>query len=130
MERVYWRLALLLLAISSASADELGILVGGKRVIDRDPASAADNCSGWVYGACPLLDQNGRVGAMYVATDQITNHCRNPIGSPGRFGDVVALHTRNADDTWTKGTNVIDPSNFPWMSDLDFLAQHPESFVG
>jgi len=130
MERVYWRLALLLLAISSASADELGILVGGKRVIDRDPGSAADNCSGWVYGACPLLDQNGRVGAMYVATDQITNHCRNPIGSPGRFGDVIALHMRNADDTWTKGTNVIDPSNFQWMSDPDFLAQHPESFVG
>jgi hypothetical protein len=119
-----------LLAASSASPAELGILTGGKRIIDRDPSNAADNCSGWVYGASPLLDATGRVGAMYVATDQITNHCSNPIGSEGRFGDVIALHTRNSDDTWSRGTTVVNQSNFPWMSDANFLAQHPESFVG
>src|SRR6266852_901993 len=128
---VYWRkFALLALVCLSASADEIGILIGGKRIIDRDPSSSADNCSGWVYGASPLLDQSGRVGSMYVVTDQITNHCRNPIGSAGRFGDVIALHTRNADGTWSKGNTVIDQSNFSWMSDADFLAQHPESLVG
>ena len=115
---------------AAASADEIGILTGGKRIIDRDPSSGADNCSGWVYGPNPVLDQTGRVGSMYAVTDQITNHCRNPIGSAGRFGDVIALHTRNADDTWSKGTTVVDQTNFPWMNDAAFLAQHPESFVG
>src|SRR6266536_1676944 len=130
--RVYRRTFVLiaLLVASAALPAELGILTGGKRIIDRDPASAADNCSGWVYGASPLLDETGQVGAMYVATDRITNHCTNPIGSEGRFGDVIALHTRNADDTWSRGTTVINQSNFPWMTDANFLAQHPESFVG
>jgi len=89
---VYWRrFVLLALVCAAASADEIGILTGGKRIIDRDPSSGADNCSGWVYGPNPVLDQTGRVGSMYVVTDQITNHCRNPIGSAGRFGDVIAL---------------------------------------
>lgn len=128
---MYWkRLALLLLLCPCAFADEVGILKGGKRIIDRDPNSAADNCSGWTYGAWPLLDQSGRVGAMYVATDRITNHCRSPIGDANRFGDVIALHSRNADGTWSGPTTVLDSANFAWMSDSQFLEQHPESFVG
>jgi hypothetical protein len=50
-----------LLLAPAAPAQVLTITSGGRRVIDRDPGSAAGNCLGWTYGASPALGPNGEI---------------------------------------------------------------------
>ncbi|HEV8658658.1 MAG TPA: hypothetical protein VGS96_08510, partial [Thermoanaerobaculia bacterium] len=113
-----------------ASAGELAITSGGRRIIDRDPTSAASNCYGWSYGPSPLIDDGGDLVEMYTVSDAATNHCKVGIESEQRFGDSIQLHRLTEDGTWAVGVNVVDRSNLSWMKDPTFLAQHPEAFVG
>ncbi len=123
-------MALMMWIAAGAAGSELAIVSGGRRIIDRDPSSAASNCSGWTYGPSPLLDDAGNVIAAYTAGDAIANHCKVGIESQQRFGDAIRRHVVNEDGTWSAGENVIDRSNLLWMNDPSFLATHPETFVG
>jgi len=118
------------IAMAASAQVDLAIVSGGKRIIDRDPSNAATNCSGWVYDAAPLVDDNGNVVAMYSVSDAIANHCKAALDSPARFGDVIRRHELNSDGTWTGGSDVIGRANLTWMNDPSFLTAHPETFVG
>lgn len=58
---------------------------------------------------------------MYTVSDAIETHCRAPLDSPERFGDVIQRHELKADGTWSAGVNVVDRSTLP---------AHPPKFIG
>ncbi|HEX9163908.1 MAG TPA: hypothetical protein VF980_19520, partial [Thermoanaerobaculia bacterium] len=119
-----------LLFAASVHADELAITSGGRRIIDRDPSSAASNCAGWTYGPSPVTDDAGNIIAMYTVSDALAHHCDVGVLSEERFGDSIQRHVPNGDGTWSAGRNVVDRTSFAWMSDAAFLQAHPETFVG
>lgn len=110
----------------------LTITGGGRRVIDREPASASTNCLGWTYGAAPALGPNGELAGMYTASDALTNHCRAGIGidSALRFGDAIQFHALLDDGRWSEGVNVVDRTELSWMNDVRFLNANLQSYVG
>lgn len=115
---------LLLLVLSlPLQASELAITGGGARVVDLDPASAADNCSGVTYSPSLAGD------AMYVVHDRLVNHCKFELMSADRFGDRIARSTRLG-GAWTAPEVVLDRGSLPWMNDEAYLRAHPEASVG
>jgi len=115
-------LPLLLLALNLHGA-ELAITGGGARVVDADPTSATDNCSGVTYSPSLAGD------AMYVVHDRLVNHCKFDLMSPDRFGDRIARSTRLG-SAWTAPEVVLDRSALPWMNDEAYLRAHPDAAVG
>lgn len=117
------RLLVALLLALPLQAAELAIVGGGARVVDVDPASAGDNCSGVTYSPSLAGD------AMYVVHDRLVNHCKFDMMSPGRFGDRIARATRIG-GAWTAPEVVLDRGSLPWMNDETYLRAHPEATVG
>ena len=127
------RIGVLIIAVLisiSSFADELAIVSGGRRIVDRDPSTALSNCLGWTYGPSPLLDDAGNVVAMYTVSDALSHHCDVGIESAQRFGDTIQRHDVDATGSWTTGADVIARASFSWMRDPAFLADHPETFIG
>ena len=120
----------ILAAATAASAQELAITSGGRRIIDRDPSTAATNCLGWSYGASPILDESGNVTSVYTVSDQLAHHCDVGVESDERFGDTLQLHRLDDSGRWSRGVDVVDRSSFSWMHDSAFIAAHPESYIG
>jgi hypothetical protein len=120
-----------LLLAPAAPAQVLTITSGGRRVIDRDPGSAAGNCLGWTYGASPALGAHGELLGMYTSSDALTHHCTADIGldSAQRFGDAIQFHSLLGGE-WADGVNVIDRTQLPWMNDVSFLNAEPQTFAG
>jgi hypothetical protein len=116
----------------TGTGPQLAIVSGGARIVDRDPSSAASNCSGWSYGPSPVLDDQGHLAEIYTVEDQITNHCDPDLLSPKRFGDTIWHHVRKSDGTWTasNGKAALSRDNLAWMQDPDYLLTHPEAYVG
>ena len=120
------------LVAQTGTGPQLAIVSGGARIVDRDPSSAASNCSGWSYGPSPVLDDQGHLAEIYTVEDQITNHCDPDLLSPKRFGDTIWHHVRNPDGTWTAsdGKAALSRDDLAWMQDRDYLPAHPEAYVG
>src|SRR5258708_29440770 len=108
------RLAILVLLLAAgASGAELTITSGGRRVIDINPPGTT--CRAWSYGAMPVAGDGGTIDTIYTAGDVLTNHCREGLTSPDRFGDRIWRHARNSDGTWS-GAPVIARDALPWMT--------------
>jgi len=105
--------AVILLLAASASGAELTITSGGRRVIDINPPGTT--CRAWSYGAMPVAGDGGTIDTIYTAGDVLTNHCREGLTSPDRFGDHIWRHARNGDGTWS-GAPVIARDALPWMT--------------
>jgi len=115
------QIAILLTLLASGAFGADLTIHSAHRIIDINPAGF--RCNGWSYGAMPIVNDAGTVDTIYSAGDVLTNHCKEGLDSPNRFGDRIWRHTRNADGTWS-GDVVIGREAFPWVS-----AGHPESYV-
>lgn len=98
----------MLLAPPPPSANELAIVSGGQRIVDVNPPGAT--CRAWSYGAMPVGND-----VIYSAGDVLTNHCRNGLDAPDRFGDRIWRHAKNGDGSWSSAP-VISRDAFPWMA--------------
>ncbi len=105
--------AVILLLAGSASGAELTITSGGRRAIDINPPGTT--CRAWSYGAMPVAGDGGTIDTIYTVGDVLTNHCREGLTSPDRFGDRIWRHARNGDGTWS-GAPVIARDALPWMT--------------
>jgi hypothetical protein len=109
MRRLLVVTSVLLTVALAASADELVITRGGRRVIDPDPTTAATNCSGWSYDPAPVASEND-ISNVYSTSGILRNACNDTFP----FGDEIWHFQRGANGVFS-GHPVITRTSFRWM---------------
>lgn len=123
MRRLLVVIGVLLAASLAASADELVITHGGRRVIDTEPRSALDNCSGWSFDPAPVALEND-ISNVY-STSGILRFSACDATFP--FGDEIWHGHRGSDGVFTVQP-AITRTSFRWMFGDQTI--DPQAYIG
>jgi hypothetical protein len=122
MRRLIVITSVILTAALAASADELVITHGGRRVIDLDPTTAVTNCAGWSYDPAPVALEND-ISNVYSTSGILRNACDDRIP----FSDEIWHGHRGPDGVFTVEP-AITRTSFRWM--FGDLPIDPQAYVG
>jgi hypothetical protein len=122
MRRLIIVMSVLLTAALAASADELVITRGGRRIIDPDPSTAVTNCSGWSYDPAPVAFEND-ISNVYSTSGILRDPCSDALP----FGDEIWHGRRGANGVFTVQP-AITRTSFRWM--FGDAPIDPQTYIG